>query len=111
MCRLLAFLWNEGECIMNPSDLDEGRANLKCDSAYGFGYKRFPHKVARFRQVDKEKPNVHHDALELPDGEIVMVTTLAGGQHATVLQLPASPREIRPETGEAVVEVITGDRE
>jgi hypothetical protein len=46
----------------------------------------------------------------LPDGKIVMVTKLAGGQHATVLQLPASPREIRPETEEAVVEVITGDR-
>jgi hypothetical protein len=37
------------------------------------------------------------DALELPDGEIVLVTKLAGGQHATVLQLPASPCEIMPE--------------
>jgi hypothetical protein len=39
-----------------------------------------------------------------------MVTKLAGGQRATVLQLPASRREITPETEEAVVEVITGDR-
>jgi hypothetical protein len=66
--------------------------------------------VARFRQVNKEQRDVHHDALELPDGQIVMVTNLAGGQHATVLQLPASPREITPETKEAVVEVITGAR-
>ena len=40
---------------------------------------------------------VHRDALELLDGEIVLVTKLAGGQHATVLQLPASPCEIMPE--------------
>jgi hypothetical protein len=49
-------------------------------------------KVARFRQVNTEKPNVHHDALEFPKGEIVLVTRLYPGQHATVLQLPASPR-------------------
>ena len=100
---------NVAVCLLPGTEL-AFEENLKCESAYGFGYKRFPHKVARFHQVDKDKPNVHHDALELPDGEIVMVTKLAGGQHATVLQLPASPREIRPETEEAVVEVITGDR-
>ena len=49
-------------------------------------------KVARFRQVNTEKPNVHHDALEFPNGETVLVTRLYEGQHATVLQLPASPR-------------------
>ena len=49
-------------------------------------------KVARFRQVNTDKPNVHHDALEFPSGEIVLVTRLREGQHATVLQLPASPR-------------------
>jgi hypothetical protein len=36
----------------------------------------------------------HHDALEFPNGEIVIVTRLYEGQHATVLQLPASPRAI-----------------
>jgi hypothetical protein len=53
--------------------------------------------VARFRQVNKDQPDVHHDALELPDGEIVLGTKLAGGQHATVLQMPVSPREIMSE--------------
>jgi hypothetical protein len=48
--------------------------------------------VARFTQVRKEIVYAHHDALELPDGEIVMLTTLATGQTATVLQLPAAPR-------------------
>jgi len=40
------------------------------------GIARVNHKVARFRQVDLDNPYVHHDALELPDGEIVMVTHL-----------------------------------
>ena len=49
-------------------------------------------KVARFRQINLEQPNAHHDALEFPDGQIVLLTRLDEGQHATVLQLPASPR-------------------
>jgi hypothetical protein len=49
-------------------------------------------KVARFRKVNNEQPHVHHDALEFPDGQIVLLTRLCKGQHATVLQLPASPR-------------------
>ena len=48
--------------------------------------------VARFRQVEKDKPHVHHDALEFPDGRIVLLTALCEGQYATVLQLPATPR-------------------
>jgi hypothetical protein len=48
------------------------------------------HKTAIFRQINLHKRWVHHDALEFPDGEIVMLTTLKPGQQATVLQLPAS---------------------
>ena len=50
------------------------------------------HTVAKFQQVDKNRSNVHHDALEFPDGKIVLLTHLCKGQRATVLQLPASPR-------------------
>jgi len=49
-------------------------------------------RLARFRQVNVNKPNVHHDALEFPNGKIVLVTHLREGQYATVLQLPASSR-------------------
>jgi hypothetical protein len=53
-------------------------------------------KVARFRQVNMDRPNTHHDALEFPNGQIVLVTCLlCEGQRATVLQLPASPRVTR----------------
>jgi len=51
----------------------------------------------RFRQLNADKPNVHHDALELPNGETVLVTRLCEGQHATVLQLPASPHSVNAE--------------
>ena len=59
-----------------------------------FRTRKLAEKVARFRQVDKEKPNVHHDALEFPNGQIVLVNGLCEGQHVTVLQLPASPRAV-----------------
>lgn len=49
------------------------------------------HKVARFRQVNMHDQYVHHDALEFPDGQIVLVTRLLAGQIATVLQLPLQP--------------------
>ncbi len=49
------------------------------------------HTTAIFRQVNKETPHVHHDSLEFPDGQMVLLTELCEGQEATVLQLPAQP--------------------
>ena len=50
------------------------------------------HTTAIFRQVNKQRVAAHHDALEFPDGQIVLLTLLAEGQQATVLQLPAEPK-------------------
>jgi len=47
-------------------------------------------KVARFRQLDMNQPNTHHDALEFANGEMHFVTRLRKGQRAVVLQLPSS---------------------
>jgi hypothetical protein len=47
--------------------------------------------VAIFRQINKDRPHTHHDALEFPDGRIVLLTVLCDGQEATVLQLPVLP--------------------
>jgi hypothetical protein len=64
---------------------------VQYDRAFSlFGKARVEHKVARFRQVNMDDPHVHHDALEFPGGQIVMVTRLMPGQRASVLQLPAS---------------------
>ena len=66
-------------------------ADVQYDRAFSmFGRARLSQRVARFRQVNLEDPNVHHDALEFPGGQIVMVTRLIPGQTATVLQLPAA---------------------
>jgi hypothetical protein len=47
-------------------------------------------RVARFRKIDQHNAYLHHDALELPDGNVVLVTHLKSGQRATVLQLPVT---------------------
>ncbi len=67
---------------------------VQYDRAFSlFGKARVEHKVARFRQINMHDPNVHHDALEFPGGQIVMVTRLVPGQRATVLQLPVSAQD------------------
>jgi hypothetical protein len=49
-------------------------------------------RLARFRQINMKQVSVHHDALEFANGKIILLARLCEGQHATVLQLPASPR-------------------
>jgi hypothetical protein len=44
--------------------------------------------VAIFRQINKGALHVNRDALEFPDGTIVLLTRLCEGQKATVLTLP-----------------------
>jgi hypothetical protein len=58
------------------------------------------HKTAIFRQVNLDKHYAHHDALEFPDGQIVLLTYLMEGQQATVLQLPASAGVKAPQRAE-----------
>jgi len=59
---------------------------------FGRRDKVFDHTTAIFRQINKEKITTHHDALEFPDGQIVLLTLLSEDQEATVLQLPAGPK-------------------
>jgi hypothetical protein len=49
------------------------------------------HTTAIFRQVNRDNPHTHHDALEFPDGQTVLLTDVFDDQEATVLQLPAQP--------------------
>ena len=80
---------------------------VECEHALGFIPNwRLGEKVARFRQVKKEQPHVHHDALEFPGGQIVLLTRLYPGQQVTVLQLPTAPRtaeEVEEQKRVAVV--------
>ena len=58
----------------------------------GWKAKTINHRTAIFRQVNKETSTAHHDALEFPDGRIELLTLLCESQAATVLQLPAQPK-------------------
>ncbi len=83
---------NVAVCLLPGTELAFEK-EVQCDAAFGLRSKcQLGHKVARFRQVNKDQSDVHHDALEFPDGQIVLLTRLCEGQHAIVLQLPASPR-------------------
>jgi hypothetical protein len=75
-------------------------------SIFGDGGRTFPHRVARFRQLHREDPRRHHDALEFPDGTTVMLHELAEGQIATVLQLPSAPKTDAEAEEQRRVEVV-----
>jgi hypothetical protein len=62
---------------------------------FGQSIKTLKHRTAIFRQIDKDTPHVHHDSLEFPDGQLVLLTALRENQEATILQLPARPTTVR----------------
>ncbi len=59
----------------------------------GLVRKTFGYRTAIFRQVNKERVAVHHDALEFPDGRVALLTSLKEGQEAVVLQLPTLAKD------------------
>ncbi len=58
---------------------------------FGWPRRSVRYATAIFRQVNKDSPGTHHDAVEFPDGHTVLLTSLPEGQLATVLQFPAQP--------------------
>ncbi len=83
---------NVAVCLLPGTELGFEK-DVQCETTFVFGSQRqLGHKVAQFRQVNMDQSNLHHDALEFPNGQIVLLTHLCEGQHATVLQLPAGPR-------------------
>jgi hypothetical protein len=64
------------------------------------------HTTAIFRQINKDNPYTHHDALEFPDGQIVRLTDLVEGQEATVLQLPAQPATVAEAAAQERVALV-----
>ena len=77
---------NVAVCLLPGTELAFDK-EIRCEPGMLLSW-RLGHRVAKFRQVDKDRSNVHHDALELPDGKPVLLTHLCKGQLATVLQLP-----------------------
>ena len=54
----------------------------------GTPHVKTPYKTAIFRQIREGLGGIHRDALEFPDGKVVLLTRLYEGQEVTVLQLP-----------------------
>jgi hypothetical protein len=83
---------NTAVCVLPGTEL-AFKKEVRCEPRWLLSWKErtFNHATAIFRQINKDNPCTHHDALEFPDGQIVLLTDLVEGQEATVLQLPAQP--------------------
>ena len=80
-------------CVLPGTELAfDGGVRLVLTGMLPWRNRVINHRTAIFRQVNKQKAASHHDALEFPDGRIVLLTLLSEGQKATVLQLPANSK-------------------
>jgi hypothetical protein len=66
---------------------------------------RVAYDTAIFRQINTGVAHCHHDALEFSDGRTVLLTNLGSGHHATVLQLPATPKNAADARAQQRVDV------
>ena len=82
-------------CLLPGSEIAFDR-DIECERSFVFGLgapnRKNRQRVDRFRQIDTDNALAHHDALEFPDGQVVLLTRLVAGQRAVVLQLPAAAR-------------------
>jgi hypothetical protein len=66
-------------------------------------------RLARFRRLDLDYEQRHHDALEFSNGKVVFLTDLCEGERATVLQLPVSAVLLSPKPFDVVQNVTRAD--
>jgi hypothetical protein len=83
-------------CVLPGTELAFSSEVTVSEPRFVVGWKAetLRYATAIFRQVNKTEQRTHHDALEFPDGRIILLTQLCGGQEATVLQLPAQPMTV-----------------
>ena len=101
---------NMAVCLLPGTELAFEK-EIRCETGMVLSW-RLGHRVAKFRHVNQGQSNVHHDALEFPDGKTVLLTQLCKGQRATVLQLPAragvTMDEAQPHDSTVVSPVVAG---
>ena len=101
---------NMAVCLLPGTELAFEK-EIRCETGMVLSW-RLGHRVAKFRHVNQGQSNVHHDALEFPDGKTVLLTQLCKGQRATVLQLPAlagvTVDEAQPHDSTVVSPVVAG---
>jgi hypothetical protein len=81
---------NVAVCVLPGTELSFA-CEVRRSGLWPWSKNTIPHKTAVFRQINQDCPHLHHDALEFPDGDILLLTYVMEGQEATVLQLPAPP--------------------
>jgi len=64
---------------------------------WSWNRRRVQYHTAIFRQINKDRLDMHHDALEFPDGHVMLLTWVGSGMRAIVLQLPACPQSLSEE--------------
>jgi hypothetical protein len=95
---------NVAVCLQPGTELAFER-EIETPSGFWMRPRTLGAKLARFRRVNEGCRTMHHDALELPGGQVVLVASLCEAQHATVIQLPATERQQQPaqETRKSIV--------
>jgi hypothetical protein len=86
---------NVAVCVLPGTELSFATEVTCLPRMLGWRKRTINHKTAIFRQINQGWATAHHDALEFPDGETVLLTFLEEGQKATVLQLPAAAVETK----------------
>jgi hypothetical protein len=76
-------------CVLPGTELSFAQ-EVRRRRIWPWGKSVINHKTAIFRRINRHIPASHHDALEFPDGQTVLLTFLEEDQTATVLQLPAT---------------------
>ncbi len=80
---------NVAVCLLPGTELSFAH-EIKRPRLWPWSKDIIPHKTAIFRQINLDRRHTHHDALEFPNGDMLLLTFLMEGQQATVLQLPAT---------------------
>jgi hypothetical protein len=96
-------------CVLPGTELafaEEVKSSSATFNLLSWRVKTIESRTAIFRQVNKDVPRMHHDALEFPDGQTVLLTELVEGQEATVLQLPAQPKTPAEEAAQKRVTYV-----
>jgi hypothetical protein len=85
---------NTAVCVLPGTELAFAKpVSCRPHGLLGWKSRTLNHTTAIFRQVNRDYPRTHHDALEFLEGQMVLLTNL-------LLQLPAqpvTPAEIRAQ--------------
>ena len=89
-------------CLLPGTEVAFER-NVECEPSFGIGIlpnKKISQRLARFRQVNLDNAGMHHDALEFPDGQVILLTRLCGRSTRYRASI-ASPAVYRGGSGRA----------